>query len=159
MSDEVIRTLVREALAEEIGKLRHEGLLTRSGGAPQRQVREEIVSIRSDTELAAFVKRLADILKDGGSREEIEQGRWVFRLGSPGSGGPVGVMTATKGAPSSAAAPPAVAARVERGIISERQVDALPAGTTRLLVGKRARFTPLGRDRLRQRGIAIERTD
>lgn len=158
MNRDDIRQIVRDVLAEEIARFRRER--GAAGEAPRLRIREEAVSIRSDMELTAFVRRLADILKDGRSREEIEQGRWVFRL-APGS------LTAQSapalphhgaGAPMPIAAPAIVSATIDRGIVSERQIEALPAGTSRLLVGKSVRFTPLARDRLRLRAIDIERT-
>lgn len=146
-----LRQMIREVLAEEIARARAQGLMGgTTGAAPRPQVREEVVSIRSDADLQAFVKRIAEILKDGRSREEIERGRWVFRLGDRPTAGPVQPMA-------SPARPNPVSARVERGIVSERQIEALPQGTTRLVVGKQVRFTPLARDRLRMRGIEIER--
>ena len=158
MNRDDIRQIVRDVLAEEIARFRRE----RGGGsdAPRPHVREEVVSIRSDMELGAFVRRLAEILKDGRSREEIEQGRWMFRL-APGS------ITAQStpslphhgaGSPMPIAAPANVSATIDRGIVSERQIEALPHGTSRLVVGKSVRFTPLARDRLRLRAIEIERT-
>jgi hypothetical protein len=42
-------------------------------------------------------------------------------------------------------------------MVTERQVNALPAGTTQLVIAGSVRLTPLARDRLRQRGIAVER--
>src|SRR4029077_11196416 len=79
VSRDMIRAMVRDVLAEEIGNLRRAGLVAPEHGAPHRQVREEIVSIRCDADLRAFVARLLEILKNGRSREEIEEGRWVFR--------------------------------------------------------------------------------
>lgn len=155
----IIRTLVRDVLSEEIAKLRREGVARASGGdAPRPRVREDIVSIRSDAELAQFVKRLVEILKDGRSREELESGRWVFRLGTAaGASAIAGTSAAPSGAPVSPAAPPPSAARIDQGMVSERQIEALPPGTTKLVIGKAVRFTPLARDRLRLRGIEIER--
>ena len=158
MNRDDIRRIVRDVLAEEIARFRRER--GTSGEAPRPRIREEAVSIRSDMELSAFVRRLADILKDGRSREEIEQGRWVFRLGS----GSIAAQTAPAlphhgaGAPMPIAAPANLSATIDRGIVSERQIEALPVGTNRLLVGKSVRFTPLARDRLRLRAIDIERT-
>lgn len=151
-----LRQMVREVLAEEIARARRDGLVPRNGTSapPRPKVREEHVTIRSDADLAAFVQRLAKILADGRSREEIEQGRWVFRLGE---GGSVRLPAAQVSLPSPAA-PVVTAARIERGIVSERQIEALPSGTSRLQVGRAVRFTPLARDRLRARGIEIERT-
>ena len=156
MIDSGLHSLIRDVLSEEIGKARAQGLLPApSGAAPRPLVREEMVAVRNDADLARLVARVLDLAKDARSREEIERGRWVFRLSGAGSGSaappPVGLST-------SPAAPPASTARFEKGIIGERQIEALPAGTTRLLVGKAVRFTPLAKDRLRARGIDIERT-
>lgn len=156
---DMIRAMVRDVLAEEIGSLRRAGLVAPEPGAPRCQVREETVSISSDAELRAFIARLLEILKDGRSREEIEGGRWVFRLGSPGGGGSLSAMAEQRGAPISAAAPAAAVARIERGVVSERQIETLPTGTTCLVVGKAVRLTPLALDRLRMLGIAIKRTE
>jgi hypothetical protein len=105
------------------------------------------------------VARLAEILKDGRNREEIEHKRWLFRLGTAtgGASADAGSRSMTVGAPVSPAAPAPAVHRIERGIVSERQIEALPEGTRRLAVGKSVRFTPLARDRLRMRGIEIER--
>ena len=158
--DTNLRTMIRDVLAEEIGKAKAQGLLPSApGAAPKPRQREEVISVRSDSDLAAFVARLAEILKDGRSREEIDRGRWVFRLGAfaAGSSG-VGVPMPPVGPGASPAAPAPSTARIDAGIVGERQIEGLPEGTTRLAVGKSVRFTPLARDRLRLRGIAIERT-
>ena len=159
MSMDKIRGIIRDVLAEELGNLRREGLFSPEQGAPRRRVREEIISVRSDAELRGFVARLLDILKDGRSREEIEQGRWVFRLGSPAAGGSLSNMFQQSGALVSAAAPSASFARIERGVVSERQVEGLPQGTTCLVVGKSVRLTPLALDRLRVLGIDLKRAE
>jgi hypothetical protein len=159
VSSDMIREMVRDALTEELRNLRRAGLIAPQHGVPRRQVREEIVSIRSDADLHAFVMRLLDILRDGRSREEIERGLWVFRLGSPSAGGSVSNMLEHRGAPLSAAGPSGSIARVERGVVSERQIECLPRGTTCLIVGKLARLTPLALDRLRTLGIALKRAE
>ena len=100
---DMIRAMVRDVLAEESAICAELGLFRPEQGVPRRQVREETVSIRSDADLRAFVARLLEILKDGRSREEIEQGRWVFRLGAaPAVRSPT---VEQRGAPVSAAAP------------------------------------------------------
>lgn len=131
--------MIRQILAEELAKV-----TAPAGG----QVREEVVRIASDADLAAFTSRLLALSRDPQARREIEAGRWVFRLGDA----PAPSMTAPP------AAPLQRTARIERGFVGERQVDALAEGVTVLQVTKAVRFTPLARDRLRQRGIAIERS-
>jgi hypothetical protein len=144
---------VRDVLAEEIGNLRRAGQIRAEQGVPQRQIREEAVSIRSDADLRAFVARLLEILKDGRSREEIEQGRWVFRLGTAPAG-----ASEQRGMPTSPAAPASSTARIETGVVSERHIESLTAGTTSLIVGKSVRLTPLALDRLRTLGISLKRS-
>jgi hypothetical protein len=112
-------------------------------------VREETVSIASDAELARFVARLMELARDGEARREIAEGRHVFRLGRDAG-------DAARAAQSPAAPAPR-AVRIEAGVVSERQVDALPDGTTALALGRAVRLTPLARDRLKARGIAVER--
>jgi len=114
-------------------------------------VREEVVQVASDADLAAFVRRLLEVARDGSARAEIEQGRWVFRLG-------VATGKDRSGAPVSAAAPLMHHTQFDKGLISEREIDALPEGTGVIRITPQVRLTPLARDRARQRGIAIERT-
>ena len=116
---DVIREMVRDVLAEEIGNLRRAGQIRAEQGVPRRQVREETVSIRSDADLHAFVARLLEILKDGRSREEIEQGRWVFRLGAA----PAGTERAARQRRHLRPRPASSAARIETGVVSERQIE------------------------------------
>jgi hypothetical protein len=157
MPMDTIRAMVRDAIAEELRNLRRAGLVPPANNTPHRQVREEVVSIRSDAELHAFVARLAEILKDGSSREEIEKGHWVFRLGEPAASGSFSSTFQHRGAQPPTPAPSAAFARIEHGVISERQIDGLPPGTTCLVVGKSVRLTPLAIDRLRTLGIALKR--
>ncbi|RMF34158.1 MAG: hypothetical protein D6754_15490, partial [Alphaproteobacteria bacterium] len=53
------------------------------------------------------------------------------------------------------AAPP----RLDKPLVTERDVAALAQAARRLVLGPRSRLTPLARDELRRRGIRIERTD
>ena len=166
-TDPAVAALVREVLAEELARLR-------------AGVREERVRIAGDADLAAFARRVLALADDRGTRDAFEGGRLVFRLdgGAGGGGSPargVGSPDAARGrlrdgredaaragaslSRGSAISPAAHTEVVERGLLSERHVDRLPRETTRVRVGPRVRVTPLGRDRLRRRGIAIETAD
>ncbi|MBE9554948.1 MAG: hypothetical protein IMF05_15900 [Proteobacteria bacterium] len=141
MVDDTVRKLIREVLAEELQRVKADTQATPG-------VREETVAVASDADLAAFVARLMKLAGDAKARRDIERGRVVFRLAGNAPRNP-------------AAAEPAPAGdtvRMDRGVVSERQVDALPKGTRILLAGKNVKLTPLAKDRLRQRGIKIERT-
>lgn len=144
MIDDTVRKLIREVLTEELRRVR-----TDARAAPG--VREETVEIASDADLAAFVAKLMKLAGDAKARRDIEQARLVFRLAGT-------ARQASVSAPDPAPAPSGGTVRIERGVVSERQVDALPRGTRVLRAGKNVKLTPLARDRLRQRGIKIERT-
>ena len=125
----LIRDVIREALAE--GK--------RGGIAPVAPVAVERVRISSDSDLEAFVRRVAALMRDPASAERIEQGKLRFSLtGSSGVG------------------EAAEASATNSGLISERTIDGLTAGAT-LRLTKGAVVTPLARDRARQRRIKLER--
>jgi hypothetical protein len=146
MTSDSVRAIIREVLAEELQRFKAGPGV---GSAPRPQVREERVTIVSDTDLATFIARLLDLTRDGQARREIEEKRHVFRLAAPPA----------PGAPAaSPARPVAPAARIDKGMVSERQIDALPPGTSRLVIGKSVRLTPLARDRAKARGITLERT-
>ncbi len=100
----------------------------------------ETVSLRTDADLAAFVRRLLHLFENPKHRDELRSGRLRFRLApvaAPGSAQP--------------------AHRVEKGAVTEAMVaDAAKAGA-RLVLGRRAVLTPLARDRARAAGVEIER--
>jgi hypothetical protein len=137
---EQIRAIIREVLTEELAGLRRPA------------AREERVAIASDTDLARFVARLLDLANDAELRREIAEGRYVFRLGSANAARPESRQNRTPAAPSSRTV------RFDSGLVTERHVDSLAEGTRKISVAKVVRFTPLARDRLRSRGIEVERS-
>lgn len=138
-----LRNLIREVLAEELA-----GLKTGEGHRPA--VTEERVAIRSDAELAAFVRRLLRLAQDGQKRSDLEAGRYVFRLANGADAAHPGAGTSTAGRPG--------LVRFETGLMTEKDVARLPEGLASLSLGPNVRLTPLARDELRRRGISIERT-
>ena len=161
-TDPTVAELIREVLAEELARLRAD-------------VREERVRIANDADLAAFARRVLAMADDRGAREALENGGLVFRLdagagGAAGTAGRHGAGNARvrggREADAITASLPSTASKhgsaghtetIERGLVSERRVDRLPRGTARVRLGRDAKLTPLARDRLRRRGIAIER--
>src|SRR5262245_55133852 len=140
MTSEEIRAIIREVLTEEIASLRRPA------------VREERVAIAKDSDLARFIERLLDLASDAELRREISEGRYVFRLGSVNAVRPEARQSRTP------AAPLARAVRFDSGVVTERHVDSLAEDIRTISVSKGVRFTPLARDRLRSRGIAVERS-
>ena len=140
MRPEEIREIIREVLAEEIASLRRPA------------TREERVAIASDSDLARFVARLLDLANDAELRREISEGRYVFRLGNGNAARPEARQSRTPAAPLSRAV------RFDSGVVTERHVDSLAEDIRSISVSKGVRFTPLARDRLRSRGIDVERS-
>ena len=135
-----LRTLIREILAEELGK---------QHPPAKPQIIEERVSIKDNAELALFVQRILEMAQDGRLKADLVSGRHVFKL-------------TTEIAPVQAhqpvAAPPnSATVFFETGLITEKDVAGLPADLTCLGIGKTTHFTPLARDELRRKGIKIER--
>jgi len=146
MADPAIAALIREVLAEELARIAKDKT---PSGAASSSAREEHVTIAGDGDLQKFARQVLKYAAAPKLREDIEQGRLVFRLAGAGADTHHASVPAAQGGETT----------VETGIISERQVDQLPKDTRKLRIAKRVRLTPLARDRLRQRGISIERME
>jgi hypothetical protein len=141
-----MRLLIREVLSEELLKLRPE----MASAAPRGT--EEVIAIRSSADLNAFAQKLLGMAQDGRIRAEIIEGRHQFRLSQDGA---APVMAHQPMAPTANAPIPA---QFSKGMVSERDVSALPKGTRSIKAGALVKFTPLARDEMRRRGIKVERT-
>ncbi|MEQ8666570.1 MAG: hypothetical protein RIC16_12695 [Rhodospirillales bacterium] len=150
MNDPAIAQIIREVLAEELSKIRGSAASKTASG--QRSVHEELVSIGNDAELNNFVRRVLEMARNEGKRRAIEKGELVFRLSGTSASN-------SSGAVDGPATGVGSHTQIDAGVVSERQVDRLPRGTERLRIGKAVRLTPLAKDRLRQRGITIERME
>ena len=98
----------------------------------------EVVSLRTDADLARFVLRLLHLFENPKHRDALRSGRLRFRLAAtaaPGSFQP--------------------SHRVEKGAVTEAMVTAAASAGARLVLGPRAVLTPLGRDRARAAGVEI----
>lgn len=143
---EDLRSLIREVLSEELGRLRPD-----MAPAPPH-VTEEVVSIRSSSDLNDFARRILSLAQDGRVRADILEGRHRFSL-SRHAAVPLQAHHPAAPAPNRAPRPEFLS-----GMVSERDVATLPQGTRSVRVGAAVKFTPLARDELRRRGIDVERT-
>jgi hypothetical protein len=100
----------------------------------------EMVSLRSDTELDAFVRRLLKLFENPKHRDALRSGRLRFRLAASAAPGSVQPTN-----------------RVEKGAVTESMVREAARAGARLVLGRRAVLTPLARDRARAAGVEIER--
>ena len=155
---DALRVLVREMLRELVPNRRPQSPATATAN-PSEAPRIESVSISSDAELQALVRRLLDLSADPAGREALRSGRRGFRLapstGAPSTGAP------STGDPSGAATVAGRAKgevdRIDTGVLSESKVIGLARSGRRVVLGKRVVVTPLARDKARQLGVKLER--
>jgi hypothetical protein len=159
LDGEAIRGLVREVLAELLpagaagvaGRAQPGGTANAPAGngraqeGPALSVTEdvesvEVVSLRTDGDLAHFVLHLLHLFENPKHRAALRSGRLRFRLAA-------------------AAVPGAVqpSHRVDKGAVTEAMVAAAAREGARLVLGPRAVLTPLGRDRARAAGVEISK--
>ena len=178
-ADPAVAELIREVLAEELAHLRagvREERVRIANDADLAAFAKRVLAMADDRGARAAVEhgRLVFRLEGsaesagsaGGSGNTAGAGSNAGGAGS-NSAGSGRVRGGREGAVRAASAPRAALVRdlsghtevIERGLLSERHVDRLPRETARVRLGPHVRMTPLARDRLRRRGIAIERTE
>jgi hypothetical protein len=114
-----------------------------AGAAPTAGGAVEVVALRGDADLDAFVRSLVRRLENPRERMAIRSGKVRFRLAATG---------AAPGAPA-----PAAVMRIEKGAATERMVRDAAAAGARLVLAPRAVLTPMARDRARSLGVEIEK--
>ena len=144
---DALRALVREVLRELVPTARAPVPAAERPAAGPSAPRIEAVSISSDAELQAFVRRVLDLSADPGGREALRSGRHGFRLASGG-----GAPHAGNGAEVADGEE-----HIDKGVLSESKVIALARAGRTIVVGKRVAVTPLARDKARQLGVKLER--
>jgi hypothetical protein len=145
LAPDELRAAVRAVLREVLP----DGMVAAAGSPPRASgthAGQGDVAIASDTDLTAFVRRVAALCDDPNVRAELQGGRHGFRLASRaetrlgGGAGPEGSVT-----------------RIDRGAVTERAVVRAAAAGTRLVLGRGAVLTPLARDKARTLGVQIEK--
>ncbi|WP_374378814.1 hypothetical protein [Dongia sp.] len=138
MDKDLIRTLIRDVIAEEVKAIKN-------GKAPAPAA---AIRIASDADLAAFAKDVLRLAQDPQLRAAIEAGRHPFRLAG-----------ATTGMPTANAQPAAggKAHRVDKGVVTEGTIAKLGKDIVRLILGPGVSITPLARDKAKARNISVER--
>ncbi len=151
---DALRALVREVLRELVPTARAPVPAAERPAAGPSAPRIEAVSISSDAELQAFVRRVLDLSADPGGREALRSGRHGFRLASGG-----GAPHAGNGAPHAGNGAEVADGEehIDKGVLSESKVIALARAGRTIVVGKRVAVTPLARDKARQLGVKLER--
>ena len=135
MDKDLIRTLIRDVIAEEV-KAMKAGKLSAAAATSVR--------IANDADLAAFAKDVLHLAADPKVRAAIEAGRHPFHLaGSPPAAAGV--------------APSGQSHRVDKGVVTEGVIAKLAKGVSRLILGPGVSITPLARDKAKARNISVER--
>jgi hypothetical protein len=156
---DTLRALVREALADALPELANSkatgGGPAHGNPAPLGNLVEE-VSVSTDGELAAFVRRVLALTAEPASRRALENGSHYFRLSNGANGT---VDGADKNAVNGSGHGKAQGAmeRIEKGVVTERKIEESGKAGRHLVLGRGAVVTPLARDRARQLGIRIVR--
>ena len=138
MDKDLIRTLIRDVIAEEVKAMKGGKYPAPASATPAANVR-----IASDADLAAFARDVLRLAQDPKIRAAIEAGRHPFRLAAAAIG----------------AAPqtPGTSHRIDKGVVTEGIVAKLGKDIARLVVGPGVSITPLARDKAKARNISVER--
>lgn len=147
-----LREEIRAILREEIAALR-------SGLASAPPCETEQVRLASSAELNRFA---ADLVRRAGEpefRARVARGEIMFEL-VPGRAPGVAASSAPIVAAPIVQGPARRAPeRLEKTLITERDIAALGGEVRSLQLAPHSRLTPLARDEARRRGIRIERTE
>ena len=143
LTSEQLRAEVRAVLRDVLPAALTSGNDAQRSSAPA----PEPVSVRTDADLDALVRRVATLCEDPRRREAMRDGRHGFRLAAGSGEQPAGTAPGTTQA----------VVRVERGAVTERAVRRAAADKARLVLGPRAVLTPLARDSARSLGVDVER--
>ena len=145
-----LRLLVREVLAEVVGKARPPESAPAAGPAARPNGRAAAgdsggdsgpwtVRIDTDDDLHAFALRVLKLADNPKLRRDLIGGRIRFALAGQAAGGP------------------AATHRVDKGAVTERAVAAAAKAGARLVLGPRAVLTPLAKDKARALGVPIDK--
>ena len=168
--DDLLRSMVREVLRDVLPGIVEEKTVRRlgSGGtsatsaapasspptsagpSPARAPAEsdrELVVLRTDADLDAFVQRLLRLAENPATRHHLRSGRRRFGLATGAS------ASSDSAAPTSA--PRTGLHRIERGALTERQVRQAAAAGEQIIIARSVVITPLARDRARALGVEI----
>jgi len=142
-----LRALVREVLRDVL-PTHVKGNVGEQAQVPVRPddallSRDEFVVLASDADLDMFVRRLAQLCEDPRHRQDLQRGLLRFRIA------PTGIKSETPASKK--------IIRIERGAVTERQVQQASREGARLVLKRTAVLTPLARDRARALGVEVER--
>ena len=152
MKNEMISALIRDILHEELELVRNKKRKIKKKEVIQKNIRRERISISSDIDLQKLIRKIIELFKTEDGKKDFLEGNIVFHLDETEKNSIQIDEQMSQGEKRHIE-------KFERKLLSERLVDEFPQETKLVVLGKKVRTTPLARDRLRQRGILIERID
>jgi len=135
MDKNLIRTLIRDVIAEEVTAMK-----TGKGAAMPAAA---AIRVSSDADLVSFARDVLRLAEDPQVKAAIQAGRQPFQLAGAGQ------------AP--AATAPSQSHRIDKGVVTEAVIVKLGKGVTHLLLSAGVSITPLARDKAKARNISVER--
>lgn len=142
MSD--LRAIIREMLKDELDSLK--------SSSSAANVKQEFVRIKTNEQLASFVVKVIKLSEDPNIRNQLLEGRHLFKLDPQDAVSQPGTVTQQRVQPECLQI-----IEIESGLVTEKDVNKFPVEMTLITVGETVRFTPLANDELRRRRIKIER--
>lgn len=138
MDKDLIRTLIRDVIAEEVKAMK----AGKSSPVPAATT----ARIVNDADLANFAREVLRLAEDPQAKAAILAGRHPFHL--------AGTAPAAAGdnAPTSGQSH-----RIDKGVVTEAVIAKLGKGMARLLLGPGVSITPLARDKAKALHISVER--
>ncbi len=134
---DVIREVLREVVADQVASTVRALPAAATG---------DVVTVRTQDDLDAVIRRVLDDARSAGRRRAIETGQVRFVLDSP--------------TPSQRPRPvsgPVSQHVVEQGVLTERKVIAASKAGSAIVVTSKVVITPLARERARALGVEIQR--
>lgn len=153
MSDQdTLRRLIRDIIGEEVATIKRTAALSTEPSTM-------MVSITRDADLATFARDVLRLAEDPRARDAIMTRTYPFHLSAgPTSEQIVRTMPASHALGSgSGHTTSGHSKRVDKGVVTEAFLAALPPGTTRLALAAGVTITPLARDKAKALNISIER--
>ena len=150
---DVIREVLREVVADEVATtVRGLPAAATVRGLPAAAT-GDLVTVRTQEDLDAAIRRVLDDARSPGRRRAIESGQVRFVL-DPQAGVRARPASAPAGHHASA---PVGHHVVEQGVLTERKVIAASRAGCAIVVTSKVVITPLARERARALGVEIQR--
>jgi hypothetical protein len=141
--NEMLRSLVREALREALGGANGATEIARALAVEVKPAQVvEVVSLNNDADIKLLVNRVLDMAADPHTLSALRQGQIVFQLNQKAGNHAVSDSGTT---------------RIEKGAVTESTIRKAAESGSTLIVARKVVVTSLARDKARDLGVTIIR--